>query len=68
MAKRLAASIALVAPGRGTKEAGTGPQVVIEGDPGELTLFGAGRQGVARVEIRGDPGLVARVRTESFGI
>ena len=68
MAKKMTASIALVAPGRGTKEGGTGPQVVIEGDPAELTLFGAGRQDAARVEIRGDPGLVARVRTESFGI
>ncbi len=68
MAKKMRASVALVAPGRGTKEGGTGPRVVIEGDPGELTLFGAGRQGSARVEIRGDPELVARVRTESFGI
>jgi uncharacterized protein (TIGR03085 family) len=68
MAKKMAASIELVSPGRGSKEAGTGPHLAIEGDPGELTLFGAGRQDATRVEIRGDPQLVARVRTESFGI
>ncbi|HUY67518.1 MAG TPA: TIGR03085 family metal-binding protein [Acidimicrobiales bacterium] len=68
MAKKMAASIELVAPGRGSKEGGTGRHLAIEGDPGELTLFGAGRQKAARVELRGDSGLIARARTESFGI
>jgi len=68
MAKKMAVSIELVSSGRSSKEAGTGPHLAIEGDPGELTLFGAGRQGATRVEIRGDPELAARARTESFGI
>ena len=37
------------------------PRVVVEGDPGELTLFGAGRQSVAKVEISGDDDLTARL-------
>jgi hypothetical protein len=47
---------------------GTGPVVVVEGDPGELTLFGSGRQGAARVEISGDAQLAAQLRAASLGI
>ena len=68
MAKRIAGTVELVSTGHGTKESGTGPRIVITGDPGELTLFGAGRQGAARVEMTGDSQLVAQLRTASLGI
>ena len=68
MAKRIAGTVELASPGHGTKESGTGPRVVITGDPGELTLFGAGRQGAALVEMTGDSQLVAQLRTASLGI
>jgi uncharacterized protein (TIGR03085 family) len=68
MAKKVAATIALDAPGRPPKEAGTGPRLVVSGDPGELTLFGAGRQAAARVEITGDADLAAQLRAAAFGI
>ena len=68
MAKRIAGTVELASPGHGTKESGTGPRVVITGAPGELTLFGAGRQGAARVEMTGDSQLVAQLRTASLGI
>jgi hypothetical protein len=41
---------------------------VLEGDPGELTMFGAGRQGAALVEITGDDGLAAPLRSAALGI
>jgi hypothetical protein len=42
--------------------------VTIDGDPGEHTMFGAGRQGAARVEISGDVGLAGQLRSASLGI
>ena len=68
MAKKVAATIELVAPGRERKTSGSGPVVVVEGDPGEHTMFAAGRQGGARVEITGDADLVRQLRTASLGI
>ncbi|HEV3130414.1 MAG TPA: TIGR03085 family metal-binding protein [Acidimicrobiales bacterium] len=68
MAKRIAGTVELASAGHGTKESGTGPRVVITGDPGELTLFGAGRQGAARVEMTGDAELAAQLRAASLGI
>jgi hypothetical protein len=68
MAKRVPATIELVAPGHASKTAGTGPRVVVEGDPGEHILFGSGRQEAARVEITGDADLVRQLRTASLGI
>jgi uncharacterized protein (TIGR03085 family) len=68
MAKKVGASVRITSPGREPKERGTGPLVVIDGDPGELTVFGAGRQGAARVEVTGDAGLSARLRTASLGV
>lgn len=50
------------------KVAGHGPEVTIAGEPGEHVLFGAGRQGVARVELTGDDHLVERLRSASLGI
>jgi uncharacterized protein (TIGR03085 family) len=68
MAKKIGATIVLESPGRPPKEGGTGPRLVLSGDPGELTMFGAGRQAATRVEITGDADLAAQLRTASFGI
>jgi uncharacterized protein (TIGR03085 family) len=68
MAKKVAATIVLASPGRPEKESGTGRRVVVTGDPGELTMFGAGRQEAARVEITGDADLAAQLRTAPLGV
>ena len=68
MAKKVPATIVLTSPGRVDKERGSGPRLVLSGDPGELTMFGAGRQGAARVDISGDPALAARLRSASLGV
>jgi uncharacterized protein (TIGR03085 family) len=68
MAKKVPATIVIESPGRPTKESGTGPRLVLSGDPGELTMFGAGRQGAARVEIAGDEALAAQLRAAPLGI
>lgn len=68
MAKKVAATIELTSDGRTPKERGSGPRLLIEGDPGEHTMFGAGRQRATQVTITGDPELVARLRSTSLGI
>jgi uncharacterized protein (TIGR03085 family) len=68
MAKQVAATIELHSDGRDPKVAGAGPEVVLDGDPGELTLFGAGRQAASRVEITGDARLADQLREASFGV
>ncbi len=68
MAKRIPATVVITSPGRADKERGTGPRLTVSGDPGELTMFGAGRQAAARVEISGDPELAAQLRAASLGI
>ena len=68
MAKRVPATIVLSSPGRADKERGTGPRLTVAGDPGELTMFGAGRQGATRVEISGDADLAAQLRTAPLGV
>jgi uncharacterized protein (TIGR03085 family) len=68
MAKKVAATVELASPGRAPKESGTGPKVVIAGEPGEITMFAAGRQGASRVELSGDTDLAARLRTISLGV
>jgi uncharacterized protein (TIGR03085 family) len=68
MAKKVAATIVLASPGRPEKEGGTGQRVVLTGDPGELTMFGAGRQGATRVEITGDAELATQLRAASLGV
>jgi uncharacterized protein (TIGR03085 family) len=68
MAKAVEATVEVTAPGREPKVAGTGPRLVVSGDPGELTLFGAGRQAAARVEMAGPNDLAERLRTASLGI
>src|SRR5580700_3622362 len=61
MAKRVPATIVMTSPGRPDKERGTGPRLILSGDPGELTMFGAGRQRDARLEITGDAELAAQL-------
>jgi uncharacterized protein (TIGR03083 family) len=68
MARKVPATIVVTSPGRVDKEGGTGPRLTLAGDPGELTLFGAGRQGAARVEITGDAALGAQLRAASLGV
>ncbi len=68
MAKKVPATIVITSPGRVDKERGSGPRLTLAGDPGELTMFGAGRQGAARVEISGDAALVTQLRSASLGI
>lgn len=68
MAKKVGATIVITSPGRAEKQSGTGPRLTLAGDPGELTMFGAGRQGAARVEIAGDAALAAQLRVATLGI
>jgi uncharacterized protein (TIGR03085 family) len=68
MAKKVPATIVITSPGRPEKVAGSGPRLVLSGDPGELTMFGAGRQAATRVEITGDADLVAQLRRAALGI
>jgi uncharacterized protein (TIGR03085 family) len=68
MAKTTPATIVISSPGRDDKEQGTGPRLALAGDPGELTMFGAGRQGATRVEISGDATLAAQLRAASLGV
>ena len=68
MAKKVPATIVITSPGRADKERGTGPRLTLAGHPGELTMFGAGRQGAANVEITGDEELAARLRCASLGV
>ncbi len=68
MAKQVGATVELVSRGRQPKESGAGPRLVVSGDPGELTLFGSGRQGSSRVEITGDDELASRLRHAPLGI
>ncbi len=68
MAKKVPATVVITAPGRNDKESGTGPRLTLAGDPGELVMFGAGRQQAAKVEISGDAALVAQLRAAVLGV
>jgi len=68
MAKKVPATIVMTSPGRADKQSGTGPRLTVAGDPAELTLFGAGRQEAAKVEISGDAALAAQLRSASLGV
>ena len=68
MAKKVPATVVLASPGREAKQGGSGTVVTVTGDPGELTMFGAGRQQAARVEITGDATLAAQLRAASLGV
>lgn len=68
MAKKVPATIVIEAPGLPPKEGGTGPRLVLTGDPGELTMFAAGRQSATRVDITGDTQLAAQLRAAQLGV
>jgi len=68
MAKKVPATVVLASPGREDKQSGSGAIVTVTGDPGELTMFAAGRQQAARVELTGDAALGAQLRAVSLGI
>jgi uncharacterized protein (TIGR03085 family) len=68
MAKQAGATVVLASPGREQKEKGVGPRLVVSGDPGELTMFGSGRQGASRVEITGDDESASRLRNARLGV
>jgi uncharacterized protein (TIGR03085 family) len=68
MAKRVPATIVLTSAGRADKQSGVGPRLTLAGDPGELSLFGAGRQRASLVEIEGDAVLAARLRAATLGV
>ncbi len=68
MAKKVPATVVLTSPRREEKVAGSGPRLTVAGDPGELVMFGAGRQGATRVEIDGDEALATQLRTASLGV
>jgi uncharacterized protein (TIGR03085 family) len=68
LAKKVPATIVISSPGRPDKVAGTGPRLELTGDPGELTLFGAGRQAASKVEISGDSALAEQLRNATLGI
>ena len=68
MAKKVPATIVITSPGRDPKEAGSGPRLTLAGDPGELVMFGAGRQRAATVEIDGDETLAAQLRAAKLGV
>jgi uncharacterized protein (TIGR03085 family) len=68
MAKKVSATVVLTSPGRADKESGSGQRLILAGQPGELTMFGAGRQGAAKVDISGDAALAAQLRNASLGV
>ncbi|MGA7419610.1 MAG: TIGR03085 family metal-binding protein [Acidimicrobiales bacterium] len=68
MAKKVPATIVISSPGRPEKQSGAGPRISLTGDPGELTLFGAGRQAAALVDVAGDPELAVQLRAASLGV
>ena len=68
MAKKVPATIVITSPGRADKERGSGPRLTLVGEPGELTMFGSGRQASARVEISGDAALAAELRVAALGV
>jgi uncharacterized protein (TIGR03085 family) len=67
--RRIAKPVRVESPGHGQFTVGDGePAATLTGDPGELVLFLFGRQGAARVELTGDPDLVARLNGARFGV
>ncbi len=68
LVKAVPATIIVQSPGRETKQGGTGPEVVLTVEPGELTMFSAGRQRAALVDLVGDDGLIEAVRTAQLGV
>lgn len=67
--RKFPARLTLLSPGFPPITAGAGgPPVTVTGDPGELTLFFAGRQSAAKVDIDGPADLVDKLRTADFSL
>jgi uncharacterized protein (TIGR03085 family) len=67
--RRFPAQLKIESPGYGEIACGAGgPDLTLRGDPGELTLFLAGRQNAARVELTGPDELADRLRTAPLGL
>jgi len=61
------ATVRLIAP-QGETTAGSGPEVVVRGDPLELVLYLFGRRAAADVELSGDPGARAALESAQLGL
>jgi uncharacterized protein (TIGR03085 family) len=67
--RRYPASLTITSPGYPPITSGVGgPAVTVGGEPGELTMFFAGRQRAAQVEIDGPPEAAGGLRTARFAI
>lgn len=67
--RRFPAKITVLSPDYPPVTAGGGGrQVTVTGDPGELTMFFAGRQRAANIEIDGPADLAAKLRTADFSL
>ena len=67
--RKFPAKITMLSPDYPAITAGAdGPPVTVTGDPGELTLFFAGRQRAANVDIDGPADLVDKLRTADFSL
>ena len=61
-------TVRLAPPDREAVTVGSGPEVVVTGEPVELVLYLMGRKGVAQVELSGDPSAVATLEAAKLGI
>lgn len=67
--RRIPAAVVLHSRGYGEVRVGRGgPELRVEGAPGELIMFLSGRQGSARVELTGPDDMVERLRTARLGL
>lgn len=67
--RTLGANVVIVTAKRRTRiGSGDDPVVEIHGRPGEIILFGFGRQDVAEVELVGPPEAMEKVRTADYGL
>ena len=61
-------TVRLVRPDGSAVAVGAGPEVVVRGEPLELSLYLMGRKGVSDVEVSGDPGARQRLAAASLGV
>lgn len=61
-------SVRLQRPGGDAVVVGSGPEVVLRGEPLELLLYLFGRKGAAQVELSGDPEARAALESASLGL
>lgn len=67
--RRTPAAVRVTSPGLGAVTLGRGgPEVTLEGPPGELLLFLTGRQAHAHVTLTGPSAIIDRMRTSRYGV